>query len=165
MDFLLHVVATAAAAAFCLLAGSLNILMRFLEFYGKTGERRASKRRRIEWEKENSLKAAIFFILRTAAKRRRALQNSHAYMRVENFLLCHETVSLHSKKGMDGNLIKIFNATAPFFFERLEFELTFAATAISPILRLKKRSWTPTSYSVCVWTDDATFFFLAEPFF
>jgi hypothetical protein len=46
MDFLLHVVATAAAAAaavFCLLAGCLNILMRFLEFYGKTGERRAGE--------------------------------------------------------------------------------------------------------------------------
>ena len=44
MDFLLHVVATAAAAAvFCLLAGCLNILMRFHEFYGKTGERRAGE--------------------------------------------------------------------------------------------------------------------------
>jgi hypothetical protein len=105
MDFLLHVVATAAAAAvFCLLAGCLNILMRFLEFYGKTGERRAGEQEEELNERKKTAPRPPYFLY---CELRKDGAHTNTHMRTKRvcriFLPAlwparHETVSLHSKK-------------------------------------------------------------------
>jgi len=129
---------------------------------------RASKKKNWMRERKQPRGHHIFYIA-SCEKTAHKQAHTHAYKEcVEYFSLRYGPpwncqFALENSEW-DGNLIKIFNATAPFFFERFEFEPTFAATAISPILCLRKRSWTPTSSSLCVnrW---CYIFLHAEPFF